>query len=41
MLASPPRRRYHLRLMRDVTQLFQALGQGDPHAASRLLPLVC
>jgi RNA polymerase sigma factor (TIGR02999 family) len=24
----------------DVTQLLSALGQGDPHAASRLLPLV-
>jgi hypothetical protein len=26
--------------MTDVTQLLSALGQGDPHAASRLLPLV-
>jgi hypothetical protein len=26
--------------MNDVTQLLSALGQGDPHAASRLLPLV-
>jgi hypothetical protein len=26
--------------MDDVTQLLSALGQGDPHAASRLLPLV-
>jgi hypothetical protein len=26
--------------MNDVTQLLNALGQGDPHAASRLLPLV-
>jgi hypothetical protein len=25
--------------MNDVTQLLSALGQGDPHAASRLLPL--
>jgi hypothetical protein len=24
----------------EVTQLLTALGQGDPHAASRLLPLV-
>jgi hypothetical protein len=24
----------------DVTQLLNALEQGDPHAASRLLPLV-
>jgi hypothetical protein len=24
----------------DVTQLLSALGQGDSHAASRLLPLV-
>ncbi len=24
----------------DVTQLLSALGQGDPHAASRLLSLV-
>jgi hypothetical protein len=23
----------------DVTALLSALGQGDPHAASRLLPL--
>jgi hypothetical protein len=27
--------------MDHVTQLLSALGQGDPHAASRLLPLVC
>jgi hypothetical protein len=26
--------------MNDVTQLLNALGQGDPHAASRLLPVV-
>jgi hypothetical protein len=26
--------------MHDVTQLLSVLGQGDPHAASRLLPLV-
>jgi hypothetical protein len=26
--------------MDDVTRLLSALGQGDPHAASRLLPLV-
>jgi hypothetical protein len=26
--------------MSDVTQLLSALGQGDPHSASRLLPLV-
>jgi hypothetical protein len=25
--------------MTEVTQLLSALGQGDPHAASRLLPL--
>jgi hypothetical protein len=24
----------------DVTQILSALGQGDPHAACRLLPLV-
>ncbi len=40
VLAGPPRPRYHQRLMDDVTQLLNALGQGDPHAASRLLPLV-
>ena len=41
LLASPPRGRYHLGLMsHDVTQLLNALEQGDPHAASRLLPLV-
>ena len=39
-MARPPRGRYHLQLMNDVTQLLSALGQGDPHAASRLLPLV-
>jgi hypothetical protein len=27
-------------LTNDATQLFCALGEGDPHAASRLLPLV-
>ena len=26
--------------MNDVIQLLSALEQGDPHAASRLLPLV-
>jgi hypothetical protein len=26
--------------MHDVTPLLRALGQGDPHAASRLMPLV-
>jgi RNA polymerase sigma factor (TIGR02999 family) len=26
--------------MTDVTHLLSALGQGDPHVASRLLPLV-
>jgi hypothetical protein len=26
--------------MNDVTQLLSALGQGDPHATSQLLPLV-
>ena len=26
--------------MNELTQLLSALGQGDPHAASRLLPLV-
>ena len=29
-----------MRLMNEVTQLLSALEQGDPHAASRLLPLV-
>ena len=39
-MAGPPRARYHLRLMsNEVTQLLSALDQGDPHAASRLLPL--
>jgi hypothetical protein len=27
-------------LVTDATQLLRALGQDDPHAASRLLPLV-
>jgi hypothetical protein len=27
-------------LINDVTQLLSALGRGDPHAASRLLPMV-
>jgi hypothetical protein len=27
--------------MADVTQLLSVLGQGNPHAASRLLPLGC
>jgi hypothetical protein len=26
--------------MTDVTRLLNALEQGDPHAASRLLPMV-
>ena len=41
LLASCPRPRYDLRLMNpDVTQLLNALEQGDPHAAEELLPLV-
>src|SRR5437660_9200607 len=28
------------RVMTDVTQLLSAIEQGDPHAASQLLPLV-
>jgi ECF sigma factor len=40
LLASPPQARDHGQSMNDVTQLLSALGQGDPHAASRLLPLV-
>jgi hypothetical protein len=40
LLASPPRSRYHLRLINDVTRLLNALEQGNPHAAGRLLPLV-
>jgi hypothetical protein len=39
LLGIPPRARYHLRSMGAVTELLGALGQGDPHAASRLLPL--
>jgi hypothetical protein len=41
LLAGSPPHRYHLRLMNQVNQLLSALGQGDPHAAGRLLPLVC
>jgi RNA polymerase sigma factor (sigma-70 family) len=26
--------------MNEISQILEALGQGDPHAASRLLPLV-
>jgi hypothetical protein len=37
LLASPPRARYHRRSMNTVTQILSALGQGDPHAARRLL----
>ena len=40
LLASLHRARYDLRLMTGVTQLLHALEQGDPHVASRLLPLV-
>ncbi len=39
LLAGGARARYHLPLMTDITQLLSALGQGDPHAAGRLLPL--
>jgi hypothetical protein len=39
-LASPSGSGYPVRMMTDVTRLLSALGQGDPHAASRLLPLV-
>jgi hypothetical protein len=40
LLASPPCGRYDLRLMNhDVTQLLNALGQGDPPAASWLPPM--
>jgi hypothetical protein len=41
LLASPPRGRYHRRSMNEFTQLLSALEHGDPHAASRLLPLAC
>ena len=40
LLASLHRARYDLRLMTGVTQLLHALEQGDPHVASRLLPLI-
>ena len=40
LLASHPQGRYHRRLMNDLTQLLSVLGQGDPHAESRLLSLV-
>jgi len=40
LLASPHSRRYHLPLMNDVAQRLSALAHGDPHAASRLLPVV-
>jgi hypothetical protein len=40
LLASFHRRPHHGRVMNEVTQLLSALGQGDPHAAGRLLPLV-
>jgi hypothetical protein len=39
-MASLSRARYDLRLMNAVTQFLSALGRGDPHAVSRLLPLV-
>jgi hypothetical protein len=39
MLASAHYGRYHLRLITGVTQFLHALEQGDPRAASRLLPL--
>src|SRR5262249_39508361 len=33
-------RTYYSRLMSDVTQILNAIEQGDPHAAEHLLPLV-
>src|SRR5579871_4813033 len=39
-LASPSGSGYPVRLMTEVTRLLSALGQGDPHAAEELLPLV-
>jgi hypothetical protein len=39
-LASHPASSYRLWLMTDVTRLLNALEQGDPHAAGRLLPLI-
>jgi hypothetical protein len=39
-LASHSGSGYPLWLMTDVTRLMSALGQGDPQAASQLLPLV-
>jgi hypothetical protein len=35
-----PHASYHRRMMTNVTQLLSAVDQGDPHAASRLLPMV-
>src|SRR5579871_140153 len=40
LLAGLAQSRYHRRSMKDVTQLLNALDQGDPHAAEELLPLV-
>ena len=40
MLANPSRGRYHLRLINDVTQPLSTVERGDPHAGSRLRPLV-
>jgi hypothetical protein len=40
LLASVPHGRHHRWLMIDLPQLLSALEQGDPHAATRLPPLV-
>src|SRR5262245_32016988 len=39
-LASHGTHSYHLRSMNNVTQILNAIEQGDPHAAGQLLPLV-
>src|SRR6266481_2495290 len=40
VLASRRKRIYDIPFMTDVTQILNAIAQGDPNAASQLLPLV-
>jgi RNA polymerase sigma factor (TIGR02999 family) len=40
MLANPQPSGYDLPSMSEITRILSAVGQGDPHAAEQLLPLI-
>src|SRR5262245_20163531 len=40
LVCLPPFRLVESRVMAEVTQILEAIKQGDPHAAAQLMPLV-